>query len=72
MTHPRSSPESSPEPSVTELAALAKQASARAALYRRRVFLGRGEPSRLAELERISKGAADRWSRARARARLEA
>ena len=62
-----SSPESSREPSVAELAALAKHASARAALYRRRTYLGRGEPSRLAELERISQGAADRLSRAKAK-----
>ena len=68
MSHPRSSPEFSREPSVTELAALAKQASARAALYRRRVFLGRGEPVRLAELERISQGASARWARARGKA----
>jgi hypothetical protein len=68
MGHPRSSPESSREPSVTELAALAKHASARAALYRRRVLMGRGEPLRLAELERVSQGAADRWSRARTKA----
>ena len=65
----RSTPEDSREPSVTELAALAKQASARAALYRRRVYLGRGEPLRLAELERISQGATDRWTRARFKAR---
>jgi hypothetical protein len=63
----RRSPEPSREASVPELAALAKHASARAALYRRRMYLGRGEPARLAELERISKGAADRAARARTR-----
>jgi hypothetical protein len=31
-----------------------------AALYRRRVLLGRGEPRRLAELERIAAGATRR------------
>jgi hypothetical protein len=54
-----------PRASVAELAAHASYASQRAQLYRRRVYLGRGELTRLAELERISAGAADRLRRAR-------
>jgi hypothetical protein len=52
------------QPSVAELRALAEHASQRLALYRRKMYLGRGEPRRLAELERIAKGAADRLRRA--------
>lgn len=55
------------EPSLTELEALASHASQRAALYRRRVLLGRGEPRRLAELERVHEGAVGRLRRARER-----
>ena len=51
--------------SVAEFAALARHAATRVALYRRRVYLGRGEPRKLAELERESAGAHDRWKRAR-------
>ena len=53
------------EPSVAELKALSDHAAQRLALYRRRVYLGRGDLRRLAELERIAKGAADRLRRAR-------
>jgi len=53
------------DPSLAELDALAQHARERLALYRRRVNLGRGDPRRLAELERIAKGAADRARRAR-------
>jgi hypothetical protein len=53
------------QPSVAEFAALARHAATRVALYRRRVYLGRGEPRKLAELERVSAGAHDRWKRAR-------
>ncbi len=52
------------EPTVAELKALADHADQRLALYRRRVNLGRGDLRRLAELERIAKGAADRLRRA--------
>jgi hypothetical protein len=52
------------EPSLDELRALARHADQRLALYRRRVYLGRGEPRRLAELERIAEGAAQRLRRA--------
>jgi hypothetical protein len=54
-----------PEPSIGELRALSAHAVQRLALYRRRMYLGRGEPRRLAELERIAAGARDRLSRAR-------
>ena len=52
------------EPSVAELKALADQATRRLALYRRRTYVGRGDPARLAELERIAKGATARLRRA--------
>jgi hypothetical protein len=59
------------EPSVAELRALAEHATQRLALQRRRVYVGRGDPSELAELERIAQGAADRLRRAeRARGAL--
>ncbi len=53
------------EPSLTDLQILAKDASDRLARYRRLTYLGRGEPQRLAELERISAGAANRVRRAK-------
>jgi hypothetical protein len=56
------------EPSLAELQALASHAAQRAALYRRRVLLGRGEPRRLAEFERREQGAAGRLRRAKAAA----
>jgi hypothetical protein len=52
------------DPSLAELRAAAEHAALRAALYRRRTYLGRGEPHRLADLERIAKSAADRLRRA--------
>ena len=55
----------SPEPSMQELRDLAAHARDRLALYQRRMYLGRGEPARLAELQRISAGAAARLRRAR-------
>ena len=51
---------------LVELRAAAEDARGRLARYRRRVYLGRGEPQRLAELERIASGAADRLRRAQA------
>ena len=59
------------EPSAAELQALAEHAARRVTLYRRRVYVGRGEPSRLAELQRVADGAAARAGRARERARGE-
>lgn len=55
------------EPSLADLQALATHAQQRLALYRRKFLLGRGEPQRLAELERVSNGAAQRVRRARDR-----
>ncbi len=55
----------SPEPTLAELQALADHASQRLALYRRKMYLGRGDARRLAELERIATGAAARLRRAR-------
>jgi predicted metal-dependent hydrolase len=53
------------KPSLAELRAVAEHAALRVALYRRRTYLGRGAPRRLAELERIAEGAGDRLRRAR-------
>lgn len=55
------------EPSLEDLKALAVHAQQRVSLYRRKVLLGRGEPRELAELERISTGAAGRLRQARER-----
>ena len=56
-----------PEPSVAELKALADHAGRRVMLYRRRMYVGRGDAERLAELERIASGATARLRRAQAR-----
>ena len=53
------------EPSQDELKALADHAARRVALYRRRVYVGRGDPGHLSELERVADGAAGRLRRAR-------
>jgi hypothetical protein len=53
------------EPSSAELDALAAHARQRLALYRRKMYLGRGQANELAELERISDGADGRARRAR-------
>jgi hypothetical protein len=55
------------EPSIAELRALSDHAAERVILYRRRVYLGRGDPRHLEELERVAKGAVDRLHRARER-----
>ena len=67
MTHPTEG--AGREPSIAELEALASHAQQRAALYRRRMNLGRGEPRKLAELERIVGTATGRLRRARERGR---
>lgn len=54
-------------PALVELRAAAEHARWRLARYRQRMYLGRGEPQRLAELERVATGAADRLRRAQAR-----
>lgn len=61
------------EHSVAELDARAAHARQRLALYRRRIYLGRGQATKLAELERISAGAQERAQRVRrgVRASLE-
>jgi hypothetical protein len=51
---------------LVQLRAAYEQAALRLALYRRRTYLGRGDPQRLAELERVAHGAAQRMRRARA------
>ena len=56
---------STPDKRSVELDALAAHARQRLAFYRRRVYLGRGEGAKLAELERASAGAQERALRAR-------
>jgi hypothetical protein len=58
-------------PRISELRALSTHAAERLALYRRRIYLGRGDLTRLAELERIAAGARDRLARAIRRERDE-
>jgi hypothetical protein len=55
--------------SLVELRAALQHAGLRLALYRRRTYLGHGDPKRLAELERVAQGAAERLRRARAQER---
>jgi hypothetical protein len=55
------------EPSVADLRAQSEHAALRLALYRRRVYLGRADGSRLREYERIAHGAAERLHRAKRR-----
>jgi hypothetical protein len=52
--------------SLEELRAEANHAAQRVSLYRRKILLGRGDARQLAELERISTGAAARLKRAQA------
>jgi hypothetical protein len=52
------------DPSIDELRLIAEHASTRLALYRRRMYLGRGEPRRLDELQRVAEGARGRLQRA--------
>lgn len=65
MTEPGSAP--GREPSVAELQAEADHARDRVALYRRKLYAGRGDMRRMAELEREAAGAAGRLDRAKAR-----
>ncbi|HEX8207045.1 MAG TPA: hypothetical protein VF587_13375 [Solirubrobacteraceae bacterium] len=55
------------EPSADELRALADHAAQRVALYRRKMYVGGGTATRLAELEREAHGASDRLARATTR-----
>jgi hypothetical protein len=51
------------EPSLTELRAEARHAAERVALQRQKLYAGRGDARRLAELERMERGAAQRLRR---------
>jgi hypothetical protein len=55
-----------PQQSLSELEAEARFATDRVALYRQRLYAGRGDDRRLAELERMADGATDRLRRRRA------
>jgi hypothetical protein len=55
------------EPSIADLRAQSEHAALRLALYRRRVYLGRADGTRLAEHQRIAHGAAERLRRAELR-----
>ena len=57
----------SPETPLADLRAQSEHAKLRLALYRRRVYLGRGDPDQLREYERVAHGAAERLRRAEAR-----
>jgi hypothetical protein len=56
------------EPPIADLRAESEHAALRLALYRRRMYVGRADGSRLAEYERVASGAADRLHRAQQRA----
>jgi hypothetical protein len=56
------------EPSLEVLRAEAVHASARLALYRRKILLGHGDHRVLAARQRVSDGATDRLRRAQQRA----
>ena len=55
------------EPTIADLQAEADHTRDRVALYRRKLYAGRGELRRLAELEREAAGAAGRLARAQGR-----
>jgi multidrug resistance efflux pump len=56
------------EPVMAELEAEAEHTATRVALYQQKLYSGRGDTRRLAELQREAAGAAERLSRARTRA----
>jgi hypothetical protein len=60
------------ETSLAELVADAEHTTNRVALYQQKLYAGRGDVRRLAELQREAAGAAERLSLARARARARA
>jgi hypothetical protein len=64
---PRSAAER--EPSLAELTAEAQHAADRLALYHQRLYAGKGDLRRLAELERTAAGAAERLNARRQAAR---
>jgi hypothetical protein len=51
------------EPTLAELIAEAHHAAQRVALQRQKLYSGRGDPRRLAELERVADGATERLRR---------
>jgi hypothetical protein len=57
---------------AADLAAEARHAADRVALYQQRVYSGRADGRRLAELQRVAAGAADRAARARRQAEDDA
>jgi hypothetical protein len=56
------------EPSLSELSAEARHATARVALEQQRLYSGKGDLRRLAELKRMAAGATDRLEKAKAAA----
>jgi hypothetical protein len=56
------------EPSILELTAEASHTASRVSLYQQKLYAGRGDSRRLAELEREAAGAAERLALARSRA----
>ncbi len=56
------------EPSILELSAEARHTADRVALYQQKLYAGRGDERRLAELQREAAGAAERLALARSRA----
>jgi hypothetical protein len=56
-------------PSLAELTAEADHTANRVALYQQKLYAGRGDVRRLAELQREAAGAAERLSLARAQGR---
>jgi hypothetical protein len=56
------------EPGILELTAEASHTADRVALYEQKLYAGRGDERRLAELQREAAGAADRLALARSRA----
>jgi hypothetical protein len=56
------------EPSIVELTAEAQHTADRVVLYEQKLYAGRGEARRLAELQREAAGAAERLALARSRA----
>jgi hypothetical protein len=56
------------EPGILELTAEARHTASRVALYEQKLYAGRGDERRLAELRREAAGAAERLALARSRA----
>ena len=55
------------DPHIADLRAESAHAARRLALYRRRVYIGRADGTRVREYERIAQGAAERLRRAERR-----